>query len=239
MEQLTADLTADDAQHLDAIVRDYACGPPGIELSRADAVRVAVREFAARCRHSSADGTHRHEPGPQHTPPRHSTSSSTTWTGQRRRVSLAGQDGRVPVRGRALHRRTSAARAHYEIRKPDRHVQRQRLTRPDGELSRSRDVAHRIVLAAGGGLSLTSSHRVTRARPSTLTLRATTVVTPRLRRDSISAHRGCAARCRVRTPRARRAAPLRGGARRPRPGRRRRSGTRGRPPSRNHRCRNT
>ena len=61
MEHLTVDLTADDAQHLDAIVRYHACGPSGIELSRADAVRVAVRELAARCRRSSADGIHRHE----------------------------------------------------------------------------------------------------------------------------------------------------------------------------------
>ena len=65
--QITVALTAEDAQHLNAIVRYYACGPSGIELSREDAVRVAVRELAERCRHSSEGGTHRHEPIPHRT----------------------------------------------------------------------------------------------------------------------------------------------------------------------------
>ena len=48
MEKLTVDLTADDAQHLDAIVEYFAAGRFGVEISRADAVRIAVRELHER-----------------------------------------------------------------------------------------------------------------------------------------------------------------------------------------------
>ena len=48
MEKLTVDLTADDAQHLDAIVEYFAAGRFGVAISRADAVRIAVRELHER-----------------------------------------------------------------------------------------------------------------------------------------------------------------------------------------------
>lgn len=48
MEKLTVDLTADDAQHLDAIVEHFAAGRFGVDISRADAVRIAVRELHER-----------------------------------------------------------------------------------------------------------------------------------------------------------------------------------------------
>ena len=50
MQQITVDLTAEDAHHLDAIVAYFTSGRFGIEISREETVRVAVRELAERCR---------------------------------------------------------------------------------------------------------------------------------------------------------------------------------------------
>lgn len=70
MERITVDFTAEDAQHLDAIVLYYASGRFGSEISREEAVRVAVRELAARCRPDPVvndGGAHRRESIPHHT----------------------------------------------------------------------------------------------------------------------------------------------------------------------------
>ena len=48
MEKLTVALTADDVQHLDAIVEYFAAGRFGIDISRAEAIRIAVRELYER-----------------------------------------------------------------------------------------------------------------------------------------------------------------------------------------------
>ena len=48
MNPITVDLTAEDAQHIDAIVAYFRSGRFGIEISRADAIRIAVRELAER-----------------------------------------------------------------------------------------------------------------------------------------------------------------------------------------------
>ena len=50
IEQITVDLTAEDAKHLEAIVAYFGCGRFGVEISREEALRVAVRELAERVR---------------------------------------------------------------------------------------------------------------------------------------------------------------------------------------------
>ena len=50
IEQITVDLTAEDAKHLEAIVAYFGCGRFGVETSREEALRVAVRELAERVR---------------------------------------------------------------------------------------------------------------------------------------------------------------------------------------------
>ena len=70
MQQITVDLMAEDARYLDAIVLHYASGRFGIEISREEAIRIAVRELAERCRPNPAVNecsSYGHESAPHHT----------------------------------------------------------------------------------------------------------------------------------------------------------------------------
>ena len=55
MERVTVDLTAEDEVHLGAIVAYFGAGRFGVEISRGQAVRFAVREFAERVRSGQID----------------------------------------------------------------------------------------------------------------------------------------------------------------------------------------